>query len=202
VKTLEDFPHFVIAEVQEVRETGEVRLLGSFDEERGVETGVASLLGLPNFWIDGTLREFNTATKNGLFVVSSPGSPLKVGTTVLFVEGYWHRCVKMILDPHRRWERMLFQPKDMALYRQRGGMVGTPASRLSASMGKPDEIVPGGWDHEHCEICQGKVTAYPGSQHFGFTDGSGLWFCEGCYKTFVQPKDFSFMDIHGRRWPS
>lgn len=200
MKTPSDFPRFTITGVRTVAETGDFQFSGSFSRIDGVAKGVASLLTPSDSWVDGRLSQLDAVTKSGIFAATSHEPLLDAGMTLLFVEGRWSRSVKMILDPRRRWERMRFQSADMGLYQQKQGSMGAAAHRTTASEGTPSGIVPKGWDHAHCGICDRKIVAASGYEQFGFTDGSDDWFCEDCFLAFVEPQDFSFMDIHGRPW--
>ena len=43
------------------------------------------------------------------------------------------------------------------------------------------EIIPGGWDHEHCQICFWKIRqAKDPAIGIGFTNGT-VWVCSECY---------------------
>jgi hypothetical protein len=57
------------------------------------------------------------------------------------------------------------------------------------------EIVPGGWDHEHCELCWGKIGS--GGDPEGYSNGNGHWVCSRCYKRYVDPGDLRFVSA----WP-
>ena len=52
------------------------------------------------------------------------------------------------------------------------------------------EVVPGGWEHEHCAICWQKIGF--GGEPRGFFSLPESWVCEGCYGSFVVPRSLAF----------
>ena len=47
------------------------------------------------------------------------------------------------------------------------------------------EVVPAGWDHDHCQICWWDLFESPDEAHsIGYTDSRG-WLCSECYDQFV-----------------
>ncbi len=45
-------------------------------------------------------------------------------------------------------------------------------------------VMPGGWDHEHCELCWEKIALYEGCRRFGYRNGED-WVCEECYVKYI-----------------
>ena len=42
-----------------------------------------------------------------------------------------------------------------------------------------------GWDHDHCEFCWAKFSAYPNDLTAGYcTDDGYRWICEPCFNDF------------------
>lgn len=51
---------------------------------------------------------------------------------------------------------------------------------------KGGEIVPRGWDHEHCQICWWSIHESENPEiGIGFTNGD-QWVCAECYKQFIE----------------
>lgn len=45
-----------------------------------------------------------------------------------------------------------------------------------------ERIVPGGWDHDHCDICRATICDGPDDhEHAAWTDGDGAWVCDACH---------------------
>ncbi len=51
--------------------------------------------------------------------------------------------------------------------------------------------VPGGWDHEHCFVCNEKIGA--GGHTGGYVDQSSDWVCEDCYRNVIEPRSIDFV---------
>jgi hypothetical protein len=52
-------------------------------------------------------------------------------------------------------------------------------------------VVRGGWDHEHCELCRGKIGV--GGAPVGYRDNDDQWLCESCYDHYAKQHDLSFL---------
>jgi hypothetical protein len=53
------------------------------------------------------------------------------------------------------------------------------------------ELIPGGWDHEHCSICWETIGG--GGQVAGFVSGEDDWVCGECHRHFVAPRSLAFV---------
>ena len=50
------------------------------------------------------------------------------------------------------------------------------------------EVVRGGWDHDHCQICFWTLRETEDAESgAGYTDGD-LWLCTECYEKLVSPR--------------
>lgn len=65
------------------------------------------------------------------------------------------------------------------------------ATRASPEAPRGEEVVAGGWDHEHCEICQKKIGC--GGDSFGYLNPPDAWVCEKCYTSFVASRSLAFI---------
>jgi hypothetical protein len=92
---------------------------------------------------------------------------LMVGESYAYLEGYWGERAELVLDTARIWRASEFQP--------------------TADDG---ELVPGGWDHEHCSICHQKIGW--GGQPNGFVSEDD-WVCDECHSRFIIPRSLAFM---------
>ena len=59
-------------------------------------------------------------------------------------------------------------------------------------------IRAGGWDHDHCMICDLAIgrDAPRGYRESSYAEGPnsvGLWFCEKCFTRYLGRRDFSFL---------
>jgi hypothetical protein len=76
----------------------------------------------------------------------------------------------------------------MLLFR-RGAGEGAIGRQLMAGErpGVNSEIVKGGWDHAHCELCWESISSAGENQHEGYTDGK-VWLCTSCFDKYIAPR--------------
>jgi hypothetical protein len=104
-------------------------------------------------------------------------------------EDWWTpQQAQLVEDRERTWQRADFTPSDMVLFR-RGDGQGSIGRRLLPDEIPPSngEIVKGGWDHEHCQLCSTKISAAGGNPSQGYTDGKG-WLCSACFDRYIAPR--------------
>lgn len=99
---------------------------------------------------------------------------LQVGHTYKVVDGWYGWLAETVLDRERVWKRRVFEPLDAI---------------KTYNDGRREEI-PGGWDHEHCEICMENIS--PKTQPEGYADQEDRWVCLRCYEMYVEPRSLSF----------
>jgi hypothetical protein len=95
---------------------------------------------------------------------------LQEGASYPYLDSYWGDRAELVLDEGRTWQEAEFQPYDAISTR--------------------GEVLPGGWDHEHCSICWETIGC--GGQAAGFVSGDD-WVCGECYRRFVVPKSLDFV---------
>ena len=66
--------------------------------------------------------------------------------------------------------------------------MGTPSSPHAPAGG---EVVPGGWDYEHCEIYSEKIGV--GGEPEGYFSPPSSWICVSCYENFVVTRSLAFV---------
>jgi hypothetical protein len=116
-------------------------------------------------------------------------SELRPGTRYPFIDGYWGERAELVLDRGRQWQRNHFEPSDMVRFP--AGGCSWMATRLSAEAPRGGVLVPGGWDHEHCDVCQKTIGC--GGEPFGYSSPPNAWVCEKCYASFVVPRSLAFI---------
>lgn len=99
---------------------------------------------------------------------------MEIGRTYKVVDAWYGWKAEPVLDRHRVWKRQVFEPKDAI---------------KTYNDGRREEI-PGGWDHEHCEICMATIS--PRAQPEGYADQKDRWVCIRCYETYVVPRSLAF----------
>jgi hypothetical protein len=113
---------------------------------------------------------------------------LRAGESYPYVDGYYGERAELVLDPARAWQQAEFQATDaVRVPAAGGGMWVRPAD--AAPQG--GELLPGGWDHEHCSICWERIGG--GGQATGFLSGADDWVCQECYRLFVAPRSLAFV---------
>jgi hypothetical protein len=65
-----------------------------------------------------------------------------------------------------------------------------PSEDKSSGSGTHTKIIPGGWDHEHCQLCRKHID----DGDYGYRDRDDHWMCVSCYDSYVRPRDVSFVD--------
>jgi hypothetical protein len=222
-KNLLNFPQFIVAEVHDdgpVTDThAHYTLTGAFTSLRGVKLGRASLIMQNLDGLAGNLEQLNEENRRGVFTAMEESLPCKVGDSLAFVDGYWKPdLIKVIVQPERKVQKIIFSAADAVACRyeingsedppHKGGSVWRKISPEEIKARRPilaeawsgqrfvgePWIVPGGWDHEHCEICMKNING--GDMAFVELEDE-LWFCKECGEKYVLPHDLSFI---GEGW--
>jgi hypothetical protein len=142
--------------------------------------------------------------------------PEVVGATLHYLNPYWQAFnIWMVLDSQWGWQRVKleamdavadnFEAKDVSIVDGREVKCWTtlkradnrghssrhyPASEEGNGSEGGSRLVPGGWDHEHCALCNAHINV----GDFGYRDPDDRWMCEACYEKYVIPRDLSFVD--------
>jgi hypothetical protein len=118
-------------------------------------------------------------------------------------DGYWGERAELVLDETRRWSKATFQPTSAMRMHGPGVVLFRPddATSLAAipavggasvdSQTSGAEVIPGGWDHEHCAICWETIGA--GGQAEGYVSNQRTWVCSPCYGAFVELRSLDFI---------
>ena len=113
----------------------------------------------------------------------SEAEPPAAGIVYTFVSWWGSSQLETAQSDSAKWDKREFEPRDAARFRTRDGVV--MARKLEPDEASPEaEVVPGGWDHEHCRLCWERISQYEDDPHVGYTDGND-WICEACYERFV-----------------
>jgi hypothetical protein len=193
---LEDLPALLI---QRIERGPSPRLHGVFTHLRSVCLG-GSWLYDRNSPLSGDLIALDEATREGTFEAPSwdPSSPIQPGTLVPWLHYYSAYHVTMILDPAADWRRTLFTPSDAQHYMENGRSVWTKAPHVPDGA-VPMEVVPGGWDHEHCTLCMERIGRMGDAYGYIATGpayvGRHDWLCDACGEQYAVPRSLAFV------WP-
>ena len=163
-----------------------------------------------------TLQSLDKETRAAILTCDVRDEPRAAGQSLAYLSPYWQPYhVWMVLDPAWGWEKRLFQgadavavdhhAKETSVVDGRDVRVWTkleptdsgrgqsryyPASDQSSPPASEPQLVPGGWDHEHCDLCKTRIDA----GKFGYCDPGGRWMCEKCYERYVMQRDLAFVD--------
>jgi hypothetical protein len=197
-KTLEDFPHFVVSGIQvrkQFPDYFDFSLIGQFDKTDGVSQGRSWLLLPERSALIGDFSNFDSQDGSAVFHSTGKEIPAVQGATLPYLSSYWQAYhVWMVLDGGSRWRRVRFDALD-ALSESFTADDGTDyrkLSKLKLDEDAPDasQVVAGGWDHEHCELCNAHID----DGNFGYTDTDGWWVCLSCFEKYVSRQDLSFIE--------
>lgn len=180
-----DLPHFSVS-----GSLGD-RYRGLFDASPWVgEDWIAGLYLGGGRFLWGRFRDVDAEARSCSFRPDEVAQPsaLSPGESYPFMESYWGRRAELVLDEGRHWHRADFKAGDMVRYPVEGG--GRLSTRSSSQAPAGGEVVPGGWDHEHCEICWQRIGS--GGEPEAFFSPQNSWVCEACYGHFVVPRSLAF----------
>jgi hypothetical protein len=163
-----------------------------------------------------SVQSLNKETKTAILTFEATDEPDIVGHTLAYLSAYWQAFhVWMVLDPNWGWEKKRFlgadaiaqdfESKDTSIIEGREVKLWTKLTRADVQRGQsrhyPSEdqtltpsggtrLVPSGWDHEHCELCNSHIDV----GMFGYCDPDERWMCEKCYARYVMRRDLAFVD--------
>jgi hypothetical protein len=165
--------------------------VGRFDSSPWVkEDGIAGVYDQGPRFVWGRFRQVNSGDSTCSFYPDEAGGscPLQPGTSYPYIDGYWGERAELVLDQSRTWTETAFAPSDMVLfYPDQGGRLGTRSSPNAPAGG---DVVPGGWDHEHCAICWRTIGC--GGEPRGYFGDPDTWICGECYAKHVRAQSIAF----------
>ena len=221
LKTLEDFPKFVVSASHRgpTSDTGYTTFEfdGNFDRIiENIDPHWFWLLFGEQDYICASLKSTAKETGVATLTCDARDEPKIVGQTLAYLSPYWQAYhVWMVLDGNWGWEKREFQgadavaedyeAKDVSIVAGREVKVWTKLEPAEGRGGQsrhypaPDQtlppvsgsrLVPAGWGHEHCELCNAHIDA----GDFGYCDPGERWMCEKCYERYVMQRDLAFVD--------
>ncbi len=209
---LASLPRFTISKVLRLRpdQDGYVdfEVSGTVSDVRALEVGSRYWLYVsggdysPIVDVLSLDQKESTATLDGL---AFPGSPkILIGDSYPIITAYWNANIyAAILDDRRIWTKTPVTPTGSFETMVPGYVARSTPSRpgltryyptAEAPVDKTARVVDGGWDHEHCGICNEHIGA---DDPAGFVDPDGLWLCDKCFGAFAEPHDLRFI----RKYP-
>lgn len=162
------------------------------------------------------LESFDKEAGTAILSCQEKEEPRVVGLELAYLSPYWQAFnVWMVLDPTWGWRREQFkgtdavaedyESKDASIVGGREVKVWTKLEPTGVSGGKSrhypatdqtlpvrsgTRLVPSGWGHEHCELCNEHIDA----GMFGYCDPGERWMCQKCYERYVTRHDLAFVD--------
>jgi hypothetical protein len=219
-KTLEDFPHFIVASVSRGATTPDgytrFELNGRFDRsvEESVQNWFYLLFGQQSS-LCVTLKSLDKETSAAILTCDEKDEPGVAGHSLAYLSSYWRpHNIWMVLNTSWGWEKKHFrgldaiaedfEAKDISIVdgrevrfwtklepvRDTGGQSRYyPASDQNSPRGSKSRLIPLGWDHEHCDLCNTHIDA----GDFGYCDPDENWLCVNCYEQYVVKRDLAFV---------
>jgi hypothetical protein len=178
--------------VEAIRQEGDVlRITGRFDRLDGVREGGCFRLGRGQYaWANLTIADRSAC----IVTVTNERDPevarLRVGQRYPWLHDYWQPpLVEAIADEAHVWRKFTFEPSDARYFKQ-GEAVGWQQLGRRLPSGATDlGVRPGGWDHEHCGLCDRHIDP---DEPIGYTDDDGQFLCFACYMKYGAHHDVSF----------
>ncbi|MBS1716850.1 MAG: hypothetical protein JSS72_03860 [Armatimonadetes bacterium] len=200
--TLDDLPQFRAVK-HESTEQGEV-YNGFFNTLEGVDAE-SWLFDLDHF-IQGDVKILNPETKEAEFRphwAEVPPAIFDPGLPWMMSDGWYQpRDVRLALDETFVWTEHTFHARDAYATNLENGLrslqpgIDNGRSRVYQGQLEPGAtqyVVPGGWDHEHCFVCN--VHIDEGKQYF-WTEYYDTYCCVACYERWVLQRDMGFIFGH------
>ena len=189
--TLEQIPAIVVEEISVVSD--ELQLRGRFTHLNGVQLGPSALYCGDAQW-PGELVECNRDSREALF--TAPlwvlRDRISVGSTVPWLpDGWQYFHVNLVTAPTSAWNRRDFVASDAQHFRVGNAHGWAKAGAKLEPDHELTHVEPGGWDHEHCEICSARIGS--GGMTEGYVNESDAWLCGTCYEQYARAHDLAFM---------
>lgn len=163
-----------------------------------------------------TLESLDKQTRTAIVSCCETETPNVLGMKLAYLSPYWQAYhIAMALDPDWGWGKREYkgtdavaedyEAADVSIVNGREVKAWTKLEPVGESHGQsrhyPAEdqtlpvrsgtrLIPGGWGHEHCELCNKHID----SGDFGYCDPDERWMCENCYERYVIRRDLAFVD--------
>lgn len=189
--TLADLNQFLILQIERqgttTRITGRPSKPGQPSPDEHMSLHINSKEGVP-----GQLTEVDPDGKRAVLrTVAEVLHPAVVpNASFPMYDSYWSDRIRMVLNESITWTRQRFVSPDAFVQASPQGGRMWRVAEAGDEKRTDGEIVPGGWDHEHCELCWRTVGS--GGDPEGYINSDGDWVCTRCHQRFVEPRDLRF----------
>jgi hypothetical protein len=168
---------------------------GIFDRNIHICEGfIGYLVNEENFCLQGRFYKYEDGTKKAIFRPTNerPINNIIIGNIYYFLDGYWGEKVELVLSKKKEWSRQEFIKKDGYEFEFKGmKMISKDREKPEIATGGEGKVRKGGWNHEHCEICEATISEK--IKIFGYMSNDGKWVCEKCYQIYVNPRKLGFI---------
>ena len=107
---------------------------------------------------------------------------LCAGQAYTWFDDYWQApFIEAIADETTDWRQFQFKATDAQYFRQGDSTGWQEVGGRLPEGAVPLGIKPGGWDHEHCDLCGNHIDA---DNPLGYTDAEGHFLCSPCYDKY------------------
>lgn len=169
--------------------------------------------------LTGDLTFLDLNDRTAVYRAWDKSVPEVAGVNLAYLASPWEpHHVWMVIERRWRWSRTLYRAADVTSrkirkddisivdgqevrewveIRKAGKQAGLsryypvfPDGRINLPPAGADGVIQGGWDHEHCELCDRHIDA----GKYGYLDLGEHWVCEACYNEYVANHDLSFIN--------
>jgi hypothetical protein len=193
---LSGLPQFTVDEFQPASNVDETIVIGRLSHLRGVRNMRGFLYRSSGPSVVGDLAGIPVSTEErvelSVFTSDLALVPdFRIDAVYPWLDGYWQpRHLSMILAPMDRWARRYFVATPARYFRVHD-VRGWQQDDKPLPDGATDlGVRAGGWDHEHCELCQARISADENPE--GYVDPDNYWLCLQCFEKYARINDISF----------
>jgi len=197
--TRSDLPQFFVDSIErgDQDDNGYIAwtLRGKLNRTLGIPVDAWCFLLLPGQEsLTGTFTLSGEPDSDASFATDAKEKPDVIGATLAELSSYWRpQHIWMIEDGSESWAEQVFSASD-AVEDHFVAQDGQGWRRLSKAASVPSadsssRIVSGGWDHEHCSLCNTHID--PGDRFF-YSPKHYEYLCVSCYEKYVPEHDISF----------
>ena len=185
-----ELPSMTVLRIERI-ESG-VCIRGHFDRLDGVGESGWFWPG-PGRYVFAELEDIDTATGNvsSTAMEESEIDGIAEGDRLPWFDSYWQvPLVQAIIDEDHTWRAVTFQASPAVHFRLGKSKGWQPVGQELPEGAVVTHEQLGGWDHEHCSICQDHIN---GDKPSAYVSADGIWWlCPSCYERHGKNNDVSF----------
>jgi hypothetical protein len=184
--TIDDLPIFHVHTVKHDR------ALGHFAQDRWMgERHLGYLITSGERFVLGRFVAVDLNHKIAAFIPHAIQdlSDIRVDNTYRRIDGYWGERAALVLDRGHVWLRRTFEPTDAIRFKIESGNALCKTSKDTDFQN--GNLIKGGWDHEHCEICSQKICQ--NVNPIGMFSEPDHWVCGDCYTQYIALRSLDFI---------